>query len=274
MSSACIEVRELLSPYIDDQVTPTERSTVETHLRGCSACARELDTLRETTALLRRVPQVTVPRSFTLEAPRRQPSALFAFLRAGSALATAVFLVLLTLDVVTSGVLPVGGGFLSSAPIASEANRPSPPAPQAVTRKEAASKADDGPAAAPSLRSAQQEQLGAGQAASAAAPQAQELSPVAPAAAPQPQGAPPLQSDSALSRPNTQPMAPFGSPTSPAPEPATSGDSAASSGPTQPEQALRLVEAAALGLALATGIGALWFRRNTTPTSSRRSQRS
>jgi hypothetical protein len=60
------QVVELLSAYIDDEVTAEERTMVEQHLTMCSACVQNLATLRQAVALLKELPQIAVPRPFTL----------------------------------------------------------------------------------------------------------------------------------------------------------------------------------------------------------------
>ena len=57
---------DMLSAYLDNQVTPAERVRVEGHLANCVACRGELDGLRQTVALLQALPRVPVPRAFTL----------------------------------------------------------------------------------------------------------------------------------------------------------------------------------------------------------------
>jgi anti-sigma factor RsiW len=57
---------DLLSAYLDNQVAAAERDRIEGHLRACETCQRELDTLRQTVAMLRAMPRVPVPRAFTL----------------------------------------------------------------------------------------------------------------------------------------------------------------------------------------------------------------
>ena len=65
-------VRQLLSSYLDGQVSPQEREWTAAHLATCEACRGELEELRATVNLVRGLPQVTPPRSFTLaEAPPR-----------------------------------------------------------------------------------------------------------------------------------------------------------------------------------------------------------
>ena len=63
-------LRGLLSDYIDGQISDSDASRVEDHLATCKECGQELATLRATVGLLKRLPQLEVPRSFTLaEAP-------------------------------------------------------------------------------------------------------------------------------------------------------------------------------------------------------------
>ena len=45
-----------LSAYHDGELDASERERVEAHLRGCAACARELEQLREASRLLREYP--------------------------------------------------------------------------------------------------------------------------------------------------------------------------------------------------------------------------
>jgi hypothetical protein len=67
-SQQCESVRELLSPYIDRQVSLDERQQVETHLAGCATCQGELDQIRAVVTGLKAMPQMAVPRSFALPA--------------------------------------------------------------------------------------------------------------------------------------------------------------------------------------------------------------
>ena len=74
--SECQELRGMLSPYIDGELSSLEKTRVERHIEKCDACRRELESLRATVGLLRRVSQVAPPRSFTIaaRAPRRHPA--------------------------------------------------------------------------------------------------------------------------------------------------------------------------------------------------------
>ena len=75
--SECHKLQGLLSPYIDGQLGPSDRERLESHLEGCQACRRELESLGATVKLLHRVAMVSPPRSFVLaeEAPKRSPAA-------------------------------------------------------------------------------------------------------------------------------------------------------------------------------------------------------
>jgi len=97
---------ELLSAYLDGQVTPQECAWVERHLRHCEACAYELETLRYTTRLLSAVPQVKVPHAFTLsEADVRRSMVhlrvrrLSLYLQGATALVAALLLVVVVGDI-------------------------------------------------------------------------------------------------------------------------------------------------------------------------------
>ena len=62
-------LRELLSSYIDGEVSDSERSRVESHLSRCEECRQELESLRLTVAALRQLPEVQTTRSFAISAP-------------------------------------------------------------------------------------------------------------------------------------------------------------------------------------------------------------
>lgn len=60
----CDGVRDLLSAYLDGELSPGELLRVEQHLRRCHACADEVDSLRQTIALVNSLDEVEVPASF------------------------------------------------------------------------------------------------------------------------------------------------------------------------------------------------------------------
>lgn len=69
---------EQLSSYLDQQVSPAERATIDAHLQQCSECRAELESLRQTVVMLHSLPRVAVPRAFTLseaQAGIRRPAA-------------------------------------------------------------------------------------------------------------------------------------------------------------------------------------------------------
>ena len=59
-------LRGLLSPYVDGETGPAEGALVVRHLAQCRECRQELDSLRATVGLLKRLPELQIPRAFTL----------------------------------------------------------------------------------------------------------------------------------------------------------------------------------------------------------------
>ncbi len=57
---------ELLSAYLDGQVTAAERDRVAAHLHECALCRSEAEGLRQMILLVQALPRVPVPRAFTL----------------------------------------------------------------------------------------------------------------------------------------------------------------------------------------------------------------
>ena len=96
------KLRELLSAYIDGEVSGSESLRVERHLASCEECQAELTTLRSTVGLLRQLPELAVPRSFALrEAPQRRRAPTMVWTARLATSAAAVLLVALLLgDVV------------------------------------------------------------------------------------------------------------------------------------------------------------------------------
>ena len=60
------QARALLSPYLDDEVTQSERELVESMLAQSPTLQQELSALRETVSLLQSLPRAAAPRPFTL----------------------------------------------------------------------------------------------------------------------------------------------------------------------------------------------------------------
>ena len=110
-------IRGNLSAYVDGEVTEAERPQMERHLESCADCRAEADSLRSLVGLLRRMPEIEPPRSFTLAgvpAPIRGMPALQWALRT-TALSTAfVLVVVFSADLV--GVLPGDPAGIGVAP--------------------------------------------------------------------------------------------------------------------------------------------------------------
>jgi len=61
---SCDFSEELLSAYLDDEVTEADRIQVERHIAGCDACRRRLDELRKVSGLLSQMPREKPSSSF------------------------------------------------------------------------------------------------------------------------------------------------------------------------------------------------------------------
>jgi len=73
-------VTELLSAYLDEQVSSGERARITTHLEACESCRAHLEALRKTVALLHTTEPVRAPEGFRARLreridaqPRRAP---------------------------------------------------------------------------------------------------------------------------------------------------------------------------------------------------------
>jgi hypothetical protein len=61
----CERIEELLSPYLEDELTQEDRQTVETHLYTCAGCAELLSLMREARESLSSFPEVYVSEGLT-----------------------------------------------------------------------------------------------------------------------------------------------------------------------------------------------------------------
>ena len=95
-------VKELLSAYLDGELSPKEADLVERHLRECAYCAQDLESLRQTVSLVRQLPVVSPPPSFRVRLPMAQEGFLarwgYAYLKGTTALAALLLVVLLASD--------------------------------------------------------------------------------------------------------------------------------------------------------------------------------
>jgi hypothetical protein len=99
----CRKVRGMLSEYIDNSLNSEDKSFIERHLETCEACSKELESLRMTVQLLHRVPEVAVPRSFTVTVPEPRRESAFGpsslrWLRPATAIVAIALVVLLMGD--------------------------------------------------------------------------------------------------------------------------------------------------------------------------------
>jgi len=127
---ACERFIPLLSPYIDGEVSPTERVNIERHLSACKACTGRAADLRAESGLLRVglemavdevdfkdfaqkvMARVTPERPPLLERWRLSLSELFLYHRTAmvSSLATAAVLMLVAIPLLRGSEAPVGYG--------------------------------------------------------------------------------------------------------------------------------------------------------------------
>ena len=96
------KLRELLSSYIDDEVSDSERRRVERHLPTCEECRQELESLRVTVTTLRQLPEIQTARSFAISAPPEPVSGGFGWvlgIRLAASAAAVVLVGLILADV-------------------------------------------------------------------------------------------------------------------------------------------------------------------------------
>jgi hypothetical protein len=143
---------EQRSAFLDKQLSSQEQAIVDTHLRDCQQCQQALAELGQTVALLHALPQVEVPRSFTLPArtaaiqeqpahinpvvipisqrKRARQNSVQRAVRVVSTLAAVLGLIFILSSFVTA--LPHGGGASSTAS-SGAANTASPRATTHIT---------------------------------------------------------------------------------------------------------------------------------------------
>ncbi len=126
-------VTDNLSAYLDNQLSAAERARVAAHLRTCSQCQADLESLRYTQRVLNAMPALRAPRSFTLSSeqaararPAWQAGWLYRALQGATAVAAILFLVVVGFDALS----PAGPHGAVSAPAPSALRLTTPLAPQ------------------------------------------------------------------------------------------------------------------------------------------------
>ena len=124
---------DLISAYLDQQVTAEEQQFFERHIAACADCRAQLEATRSMVAALKAMPAVKAPRSFVLpremaKQPKRSIFAWYPTLRLATALAAIAFVVLFAGDLLISRSGSEGAA-LSSVPMAA----PAPQQEQATT---------------------------------------------------------------------------------------------------------------------------------------------
>lgn len=145
---------ELLSAYLDNQLSVAERVSLDRRLQSDPALQAELEDLRATTAALRALEPVRPPRSFTLDpatAPRPRRIFPFAFvMQMGSGLAGLALVLLATVQLLGTGLVPAAPSAPASQPTAAAAMEaaPAPGAEMRIAEATAAPAATEAPASA------------------------------------------------------------------------------------------------------------------------------
>ena len=147
-------IRALLSSYIDGEVSAAESRRVEEHLSGCDECGVELESLRATMALLRRMPMLETPRSYALTpadaeaaAPQRRLPSLVSFTGGLATAGATALVVVLIVGVVFLARLGFTGS--AAAPATAPASMAAAPAPAAPAPQRARPAAPQPAAAVP-----------------------------------------------------------------------------------------------------------------------------
>jgi hypothetical protein len=111
---------QLISAYLDDQVSPRERIQIEKRLASEDAFRQAMQSLRQTRAVIRAMPRRRVPRNFTLTpemVPVKRKSLLFPVLRYSSAFAAIASILLFAMQLLPSRMVASAP---AAAPLAME----------------------------------------------------------------------------------------------------------------------------------------------------------
>lgn len=144
-------ITDQLSAYLDNRLSAGDRARVEAHLRGCDQCRRDLAELGYTVNMVRALPVIRRPRSYTLAetpaAPHWALGWLYRLMGGATMAAALLFVVVLAVDMLSFGA---GGAASPAPPVAMSA------ATAAGTTENAAdsARASEAPKAAPTRAAA------------------------------------------------------------------------------------------------------------------------
>ncbi len=151
---------ELLSAYLDGELSEREREQLEARLSQDPALRAELRTLHQTVSLVHQLPQVSAPRNFILSesvlrrrepAPAPEPRRAWAapLLTAATAVVSLLFVVVLAGDLLLPGV----GGLASAPQPMLQSEERAPMEVEAVVTREVERESAVGPAPSPTASS-------------------------------------------------------------------------------------------------------------------------
>jgi hypothetical protein len=253
---------ELISAYLDKRVSAEEQDFFERHIVSCVECRAQLEATRSMMAALRAMPAVKAPRSFVLpretaKQPRRSFLSWYPALRLATVIAAMAFVVLFAGDVLISR--SSGASAPPSIPASVPAAMQAPEAaPAAAPTQEPAAAATAGEAAAAPARSAAP--AGAAPQLSATAVMSELSATSLPtdtlAVTASAERALPMQKMLKATPKPTEPT--LDQPAAPAAEPPAQANRVAAAPAIEP---LRVIEIAALALAIVLGLATLVARR-------------
>lgn len=142
---------ELLSAYLDNELTAAERVNLERRLSADPRLRGELDDLRAVSAALQSLDPLPLPRSFTLDPARvRRPGPIFPLawlMQMGSGLAGLALVLLATVQMLGAGAVPMAPAAREAAPTEAPAAASAPMASAEYAQATAAPAATSAPLA-------------------------------------------------------------------------------------------------------------------------------
>ncbi len=255
---------ELISAYLDKQVSAEEKDFFERHIASCAACREQLEATRSMVAALKAMPAVKAPRSFVLpremgRQPKRSFLSLYPALRLATVIAAIAFVVVFAGDLlITQSSGSEAPQYIPAAAPASVTQQPLESARQSAPTQAPAAPAAASEAALPTAESPAAA-AGAAMANETAVATEPSMMKSAPAATPEATKAP-SNAEMALLSVTPEVTEP------PAAESQTQADQAtmsyaAEAAPAPVIDPLRVIAIALLALAVVLGIATLIVRR-------------